>query len=138
MCHRAMAVALGNRLRPWHGKRMISPQASKPTHIIPRLLILAGLLALGGLALLGLPSAACLEVVAPLVGLLTDQRAEGDAAWPMAMLHTILWPWLLLPAYDLAAPRFSAGKPRMLATTLFTVAGALLVAIVMQVSAGRI
>jgi len=132
-----MVAALGNRRGPWHGEGMPKLPPGKSGRAMPRLLLLSGLLALGGLALLGLPGAACLEVVSPLVGLLTDRRAEGDAAWPMAILHTILWPWLLLPAYDLAAPRFSAGKPRVLATTVFTVAGALLVAVIMQVSAGR-
>lgn len=132
------AGALGNLREPRHGDNMPRPQPGKPTRIMPRLLISSGLLALGGLALLGLPGAACLELVSPVVGLVTERRAEGDAAWPMAILHTIFWPWLLLPAYAVAATRFSAGRPRVLATTALTVLGALVLAMVMQVSAGRV
>ena len=137
MPHRATAAALGNHCEPGHCIDMPPVQLGKPASIMPRLLILSGILALGGLALLGLPGAACLGLVSPLVGLVTERRVEGDAAWPLAILHTILWPWLLLPAYALATIRFQAGQPRVLATTTLTVLGALIQAVVMQASVGR-
>ena len=110
----------------------------RPGGVAARLLILSGLLAVGSLAILGLPGAAWLMLAGPLAGLLTEARAAPDAVWPMAILHSIAWPWILPPAYLLAAGRMPPGRGRWLATLGLTALGAFLIALAFQLAAGRL
>lgn len=66
--------------------------------------VVAGLLALGGIALLGIPGAVVYGISAPWVQLLMGPRYTdlGDAAWPAAILITLTWPASLLIAYVVA------------------------------------
>jgi hypothetical protein len=66
--------------------------------------VVAGLLALGGIALLGIPGAVIYGVSAPWVQLLMGPRYTdlGDGAWPAALLITLTWPASLLIAYAAA------------------------------------
>ncbi|MBP0444201.1 hypothetical protein J8J14_05365 [Roseomonas sp. SSH11] len=102
-----------------------------------RLLGVAGLLALAGLLLLGLPGAFWLALASPLAGLLTSQQAPPDSAWPMAILVALIWPWGLPLAY-LAALPLARGWRRGLATLAGMAGMALLLAAGMQVAFGRL
>jgi hypothetical protein len=102
-----------------------------------RLLVVAGVLALAGMVLLGLPGAFWLALAAPLAGLLTGRVAEADAAWPLAIIISLLWPWALPLAY-LAAARLARGGRRVIATLAGTAVAAMLLALAFQLSVGRI
>jgi hypothetical protein len=64
----------------------------------------AVLLALGGMALLGLPGAVIYELCAPWVRLMLGGRFTelGDGAWPAAIVITLTWPASLVVAYAVA------------------------------------
>lgn len=66
------------------------------------LFVVAGVLEVLGLCLLGLPGAAFLETVAPVMQRLGSGSISGDGAWPAAILMSLLWPVALAPAYLMA------------------------------------
>ena len=65
---------------------------------------LAALLAIGGMALLGLPGAILYELCVPWVQLMMGARFTdlGDGAWPAAIIITLTWPASLVIAYAAA------------------------------------
>ena len=66
------------------------------------LFVSAGLLEVLGLVLLGLPGAAFLETLEPLMQYLGRGPLSGDGAWPAAILMSAVWPVGLAPAYLVA------------------------------------
>jgi hypothetical protein len=62
-----------------------------------------------GLILLGLPGAAFLEALAPVMQRSGLPPVSADAAWPSAIAMSIAWPIALWPAYG-AARRAPAGQ----------------------------
>lgn len=66
--------------------------------------VVAALLALGGMALLGIPGAVVYGVSAPWVQLMMGSRYTdlGDGAWPAAIVITLAWPASLLITYAAA------------------------------------
>ncbi len=116
-----------------------SGTSSRPLNgTVALLFILSGGLALGGLALLGLPGALLLKLASPVAALFTDHRVSGDGGWPMAIIQTILWPWVPPPAYLLAARGEAPGRWRALATIGYALAGGVLIGVIMQIVAGRL
>jgi hypothetical protein len=115
----------------------VTAQPHPPRVFALRLLALAAFLAVAGIVLLGIPGAVWLELTSPLVGLFTDRRAEADAGWPMAILHSLIWPWCLPLAYLCAVVALPRGR-RVLATLAGTAGAALLLAVAFQFAAGRI
>jgi hypothetical protein len=73
------------------------------------LLLLAGACQVLGLALLGLPGAAFLEALQPIMQRLGRGPISGDGAWPAAILMSVVWPVSLAPAY-LVARSVRAGR----------------------------
>lgn len=63
--------------------------------------VVAVLLAVGGMALLGLPGAVIYGISAPWVQLMMGSRFTdlGDGAWPAAIVITLAWPASLVLAY---------------------------------------
>ena len=61
-----------------------------------------GVLEVLGLVLLGLPGAAFLETVQPIMQRLGRGAISGDGAWPAAILMSVVWPLALGPAYLVA------------------------------------
>jgi hypothetical protein len=115
----------------------VTAQPRPPRVFALRLLALAAFLAVAGIVLLGIPGAVWLELASPLAGLFTDRRAEADAGWPMAILHSLIWPWCLPLAYLGSVAVLPQGR-RVLATLGGTAGGALLLAAAFQLAAGRI
>jgi len=70
--------------------------------------LLAGALELLGLVLLGLPGAAFLETIQPVMQRVGQPAISADGAWPAAILMSLVWPVALVPAY-LAARSVRAG-----------------------------
>lgn len=66
--------------------------------------VVAGLLALLGMGLLGLPGAVLYQLCAPWVQLMLGDRFRelGDGAWPAAIVITLVWPASLVIAYAVA------------------------------------
>lgn len=66
--------------------------------------IVAAVLAIGGMALLGIPGALVYGISLPVVQLLMGPRFAGlgDGAWPAAILVTLVWPGSLVIAYAVA------------------------------------
>jgi hypothetical protein len=66
--------------------------------------VLAAVLAIGGMALLGIPGALIYELCAPWVRLMLGARFAdlGDGAWPAAIVITLAWPASLVVAYAVA------------------------------------
>ncbi len=73
------------------------------------LFLIAGVCEVLGLALLGLPGAAFLEALQPVMQRLGRGPIAGDGAWPAAILMSVVWPVALAPAY-LAARSIGAGR----------------------------
>ena len=73
------------------------------------LFVSAGVLEVLGLVLLGLPGAAFLETLEPLMQHLGRGPISGDGAWPAAILMSAVWPAALAPAY-LAARSVRVGN----------------------------
>ena len=69
----------------------------------------AGALELLGLVLLGLPGAAFLETIQPVMQRAGHPPISADGAWPAAILMSLVWPVALAPAY-LAARSVRAGN----------------------------
>jgi hypothetical protein len=115
----------------------VTQPARSPGVVALRLLVLAGLLAMAGVALLGIPGALWLAVASPLAGLFTDRQAGADAGWPMAIVQTLAWPFGLPLAYLGAAGWRSPGR-RLAVTLAGTATLALLLAVALQISAGRV
>ena len=66
--------------------------------------VVAAVLAVGGMALLGIPGALVYGISLPVVQLLMGARYAGlgDGAWPAAILVTLVWPASLVVAYAVA------------------------------------
>lgn len=66
--------------------------------------IVAGVLAIGGMALLGIPGALVYALSVPVVQLVQGARFAdlGEGAWPVAILMTLVWPAALVIAYAVA------------------------------------
>ena len=75
------------------------------------LFVSAGVLEVLGLVLLGLPGAAFLETLEPLMQRVGRGSISGDGAWPAAIVMSALWPVALAPAY-LAARSVRVGNPQ--------------------------
>ena len=75
------------------------------------LAISIGVLEVLGFVLLGLPGAAFLEAIAPVMQAMGRPRITGDAAWPAAIMMSLAWPLALAPAYA-AARSVPLGKGR--------------------------
>jgi len=73
------------------------------------LFVAAGVLEVLGLVLLGLPGAAFLETLEPLMHYFGRGPISGDGAWPAAILMSAVWPVALAPAY-LAARSVRVGN----------------------------
>jgi hypothetical protein len=73
------------------------------------LLLSAGVLELLGFVLLGLPGAAFLETIQPVMQRVGHPPIPADGAWPAAILMSVTWPVALVPAY-LAARSLRAGN----------------------------
>lgn len=106
-----------------------------------RWLLITGLMILGGLAMLGLPGAAIFTLSRPVLALVYGRafmdRLPGDAAWPLAIGLTILWPLGFWPLHALALrllPDLSRwGKVGAYAAALY-IWGALLSAVLYHLS----
>jgi hypothetical protein len=66
------------------------------------LAISIGVLEVLGFVLLGLPGAAFLEAMAPVMRGMGRLPVTGDAAWPAAIMMSLAWPLALAPAYVVA------------------------------------
>ena len=66
------------------------------------LAISIGVLEILGFVLLGLPGAAFLEAIAPVMQALGRPPITGDAGWPAAIMMSLAWPLALAPAYAVA------------------------------------
>ena len=66
------------------------------------LAISIGVLEILGFVLLGLPGAAFLEAIAPVMRVMGRPSITGDAAWPAAIMMSLAWPLGLAPAYAVA------------------------------------
>lgn len=66
------------------------------------LLISVGVLEVLGLVLLGLPGAAFLETLDPIMQRAGRGPISADGAWPAAILMSVVWPVALAPAYLVA------------------------------------
>ena len=75
------------------------------------LFVSTGVLEVLGLVLLGLPGAAFLETLEPLMQRLGRGPISGDGAWPAAIVMSAVWPVALAPAY-LAARSVRCGHPQ--------------------------
>ena len=75
------------------------------------LFISAGVLEVLGVILLGLPGAAFLETLEPLMQRAGRGPLSGDGAWPAAIVMSAVWPVALAPAY-LAARSVRVGNPQ--------------------------
>ena len=73
------------------------------------LFVSAAVLEVLGLVLLGLPGAAFLETLEPLMQRAGRGPISGDGAWPAAILMSAVWPVALAPAY-LAARSVRVGN----------------------------
>ncbi|HEX2211137.1 MAG TPA: hypothetical protein VHG93_25865 [Longimicrobium sp.] len=63
--------------------------------------VVAGLLAFGGIALMGIPGAVIYELCVPWVRLMMGGRFTDldDGAWPAALIITLAWPASLVVAW---------------------------------------
>lgn len=68
-----------------------------------------GVLEALGLLLLGIPGAAFLETLAPVMQRSGFPPISPDGAWPSAIAMSAAWPTALVPAYA-AATRISSGN----------------------------
>jgi len=75
------------------------------------LFVSAAVLEVLGLVLLGLPGAAFLETLEPLMQRAGRGPISGEGAWPAAIVMSALWPVALAPAY-LAARSVRCGNPQ--------------------------
>ena len=75
------------------------------------LFVSAGVLEVLGLVLLGLPGAAFLETLEPVMQHFGRGPLSGDGAWPAAIVMSAVWPLALAPAY-LAARSVRVGNPQ--------------------------
>jgi hypothetical protein len=66
------------------------------------LFLAAGVLEGLGVVLLGLPGAAFLETLEPVMHRVGRGPISGDAAWPAAIMMSLMWPVALAPAYLVA------------------------------------
>ena len=58
-----------------------------------------GVLEVLSFLLLGLPGAAFLEAIAPVMQRMGYSRITADAAWPAAIMMSLAWPLTLVPSY---------------------------------------
>jgi hypothetical protein len=97
--------------------------------------ISVGVLEVVGLVLLGLPGAAFLETLQPLMQRAGRPPISADGAWPAAILMSVVWPVALVPAYLLARSIRSGNWQRGLAALAVVTAISLLVGVVVYVVA---
>jgi hypothetical protein len=100
--------------------RVITPSNSA-RHRALLLLSMAGLLALGGVLLLGIPGAVLFQLCTALILGPGAAQVKPDTAWPLALLISVLWPWGI-PAGYWGVPRLfclTGRKTRWCLTLLF-------------------
>jgi hypothetical protein len=74
---------------------------------LAKLTIAAALAAgLGFIPLLGLPGALWMGIASLPLPLVTSSVMHGDKVWPMAIMLTLIWPWLM-PGFYLAIRPFT-------------------------------
>ncbi len=117
---------------------MAVPAGRTVAQVAGVLVLVAVGLAVLGIVLLGLPGAAWLSLASPIAGLFTRMRAPADSMWPMAILHSLLWPAFLPLAYWLVARRTGPGRARVGWTLGLTAAGALALAVVFELRSGLV
>ena len=76
------------------------------------LIVSVAVLEILGLALLGLPGAAFLETLQPVMQRLGQRPISADGAWPAAILMSLVWPLALAPAYLVARSVHSSDRQR--------------------------
>ena len=64
-----------------------------------------GVLEVLGLVLLGLPGAAFLETLQPVMQRLGRGPISADGAWPAAIMMSLVWPFAVAPAYLVATTK---------------------------------
>lgn len=92
----------------------------------------------GSLVLLGIPGALWLKIASPLARLFTAERAPADAAWPMAIIHSLAWPVFLPIAYLIATCLAQPGRTRVYWTMGLTALAATLLAVAFEASSGLV
>ena len=86
------------------------------------LAISIGVLEVLGFVLLGLPGAAFLEAIAPVMQGMGRPPIAGDAAWPAAIMMSMAWPVALAPAYAVArSVRLGNGQRGLVALAVLAV-----------------
>lgn len=114
-----------------------APRPRTPSRRVAlQLALLSVGLSVGGLGLLGLPGALWLTLARPVAALFATARMPGDSAWPMAIVHSLLWPLFLPPACLLAAKLAAPGRGRVGCTLLLTAAAAVALGVAFQVLGG--
>jgi len=107
-----IAAAIAILSRVWATRLARRQQGTAPEHalrlrrILRVSVILAVVLAGGGILLLGIPGALFMELVDGMLGRDVLSRI-GDGAWPLALAISLLWPW---PA-PLGAVAWAASRP---------------------------
>ena len=76
------------------------------------LIVVVGVLEVLGLALLGLPGAAFLETLQPVMQRLGRPPISADGAWPAAIMMSLVWPVVVVPAYLVARSMQSSNRQR--------------------------
>jgi hypothetical protein len=66
------------------------------------LIVSVAVLEVLGLVLLGLPGAAFLEALQPVMQRLGQRPMSADGAWPAAIVMSLVWPVAVAPAYLVA------------------------------------
>ena len=99
------------------------------------LLISVGVLQILGLALLGLPGAAFLETLEPLMQRFGRRPISADGAWPAAILMSVVWPVALAPAYLLARSVPVGNRQRGLLALAVLLPACLLISVLVYVVA---
>jgi hypothetical protein len=84
-----------------------------------------------GLVLLGLPGAAFLETLEPIMRRLGRPPISGDGAWPAAIMMSLAWPFSLVPAYLVARSVRFGNALRGLVTLAVLVAMCLLIGVLL-------
>jgi hypothetical protein len=102
----------------------------------PRLLLISAGLAIVGIVLLGIPGALLMAPVLPLgyavlgAGWMEAHFTGDNAEWPFAIYLSLLWPFLLLPCYRLAARHVGRPRPPWWRVLAYFVVGGFLLAFV--------
>jgi hypothetical protein len=100
------------------------------------LMISVGVIEILGLVLLGLPGGAFLEAFQPVMVRIGLNPITGDAAWPAAIVMSLVWPLALVPAYLVARATSLGNWQRGLVAFVVLKLACWLVAILVYVTAG--